>query len=454
MLNEALDLARRANAADLEQWFEELRFASVATKPEGRSDTLRNAAWLVERFRAAGLSAGTWGEDIGAPLVRAEWMGRPGAPVVTIYGHYDVQPADPLERWTSPPFEPTVRGGRVYARGAADSKGNHFPALKAAEHAIAAGGPPVNLRFLIEGEEEGGGAVLPAFIAQHASELPSSCVLIWDGGLDFDGRPALCVGLRGILYTEIHARGARVDLHSGEFGGAAPNPINSLARVIAGLKTADGHITIPGFYDGVRGATEQELEEWRRLPQLEEVFAGEVGAPLEGEAGWSFAERIQTRPTLDCNGIWGGFMEHGEKTVIPAEAHAKVSMRLVPDQDADRIFERLVEFAPTLSTPGVTIEVEKLSSAPPVLMGVDHAAGRAARQAFETAFGEPVRLVRSGGSIPVSIDLQRLRAPMVCSGFAQFDCAAHSPDESYVLDNFAKGVEMLLRFFWAYPEAT
>lgn len=453
MLSKALDLAQAAHQADLEEWFEELRIPSVGTTPEGRPDTIRNANWLADRFRAAGLEARLWGDHYGMPVVHAEWMGRPGAPLITIYGHYDVQPPDPLDLWTTPPFEPTVRDGRVYARGAADSKGNHFPALKAAQHAIAAGGPPVNLRFLIEGEEESGGIVLPRYLAEHGADLATDCVLIWDGGTDFDGSPVLCTGLRGILYTEIHARGAQADLHSGEYGGAAPNPINTLARVIAGLKDAEGRITIPGFYDGVQRASQEELEEWAALPNLEKVFGAQIGVPLEGEPGWSLAERLQTRPTLDCNGIWGGFMEKGEKTVIPAEAHAKVSMRLVPDQDADRIFERLVQYVPGLSTPGVGIAVEKLSSAPPVVLGVDHRGAKAAASALQAAFGKPARQIRSGGSIPVTVDFQRhVGAPMVCSGFSQFDCAVHSPNENYLVENFAKGVEMMLRFFWGYGE--
>ncbi|HEX6488294.1 MAG TPA: peptidase dimerization domain-containing protein, partial [Candidatus Dormibacteraeota bacterium] len=302
-------------------------------------------------------------------------------------------------------------------------------------------------------EEEGGGTVLRRYLGEHGATLDTDCLLIWDGGFDFDGSAVLTTGLRGILYTEIHARGARADLHSGVFGGAAPNAANTLAHVLAALKDRDGRVTIPGFYDDVREATPQELEEWSSWPQLEGALNFAVGArALEGEAGRSLAERVQTRPTLDVNGIWGGFTDAGEKTVIPAEATAKVSMRLVPDQEPDRIFEALAAYAPTLSTPGVEIEVRRLSAgAPPVVLGSDSAAMRAARQALETAFETTSRLTRAGYSIPVVIDFQRhVDAPIVSSGFAQFDCNVHSPDENLVLDHFGRGVEMMIRFFWEY----
>jgi len=453
-LEAALERARAERNADLSDFCAELRIPSVAMEPSGRDAALTNADWLTEGLRDAGFDAELWGGELGMPLIAAEWRGAgPDAPMVTIYGHYDVQPADPLDLWTTPPFEADVRDGRVFARGAADNKGNHFAALCAATHAIAAGGPPVNLRFLIEGEEEGGGPVLPAYLRERGAGLDTEAVLIWDGGFIFDA-PALVTGVRGILYVELSAQGPRVDLHSGEFGGAAPNPINTLARVIAGLKDADGRVTIPGFYDAAIPPSVAERQEWADWSEIEGVFAGLIGAAaLEGEPDWSAVERLQARPTLDCHGIWGGFSGEGEKTVIPAEAGAKLSMRLVPDQDPEVIFAALARRVDELRTPGVTIEVRKSGSAAPAAsFGTDHAPLRAAASAFEAAFGKQALKVRAGYSVPVAIDfVNHVDAPIVCSGFSQFDCAVHSPDENLAIDHFHRGIEMLLHFFWRLP---
>jgi acetylornithine deacetylase/succinyl-diaminopimelate desuccinylase-like protein len=454
-LQAALERARSERNGDLADFLTELRIASVAMEPSGRDAALTNADWLAERFRESGFQTDLWGAEHGMPVIVAEWRGAgPDAPTVTIYGHYDVQPADPLELWTSPPFEPEIRDGRIYARGVSDNKGNHFPALCAAAHAIAAGGPPVNLRFLIEGEEEGGGPVLPRYLRDHGREQHSDVVLIWDGGFVFDA-PGLVTGVRGILYVELHARGPRVDLHSGEFGGVAPNPINTLARVIAGLKDGDGRITIPGFYDAVEPPSEEERREWASWGDVDSVFAGAIGAAaLEGEHGWSVAERLQARPTLDCHGVWGGFSGTGEKTVIPAEAGAKLSMRLVPGQQPDTIFEALAQRVDELRTPGVTIEaVKSRALSPAVSFGTDHAGVRAASAAFKEAFGREVVRIRAGYSIPVAFDfVQQVGAPVVCSGFPQFDASPHSPNENMLVDHFHRGIEMLLHFFWRFPE--
>lgn len=454
-LEAALERARAERNADLADFIAELRIPSVAMEAAGRGAALTNAEWLAERLREIGFAVELWGAELGMPLIAAEWRSAGlDAPMVTIYGHYDVQPADPLELWTSPPFDAEVRDGRVFARGAADNKGNHFAAVCAAAHAIAAGGPPVNLRFLIEGEEEGGGPVLPAYLGRRGGDLDTDCVLIWDAGFVFDA-PALVTGVRGILYAELTAHGPRADLHSGQFGGAAPNPINTLARVIAGLKDAEGRITIPGFYDAVVPPSENERAEWARWSDLEGVFAGVIGAAaLEGEPGWSAVERLQARPTLDCHGIWGGFSGEGEKTVIPAAAGAKLSMRLVPDQDPQQVFAALERRVEELRTPGVAIEVKQSGSAAPAAsFGTDHPPLRAVASAFEAAFGKQALKVRAGFSVPVAIDFVRqVQAPIVCSGFSQFDCAVHSPDENLAVDHFHRGIEMLLHFFWRFPE--
>jgi acetylornithine deacetylase/succinyl-diaminopimelate desuccinylase-like protein len=389
------------------------------------------------------------GTDGGLPVVVADWNGAHGKPHLTIYGHYDVQPPDPLGEWKSPPFEPAIRDGHVYARGSADNKGNHMATIKAVEHLLATGGCPVNLRFLIEGEEESEGKALPRYIRANASKLKTDAVLIWDGGLDEDDNPALCTALRGILYVELHAQGPAVDLHSGVYGGVAPNPINTLARVIGELKDRNGRVTIPGFYDAVRTPSADELAAWKmKDARFAETLKRLSGArALEGEEGFLALESTGSRPTLDANGIIGGFTGDGSKTVIPARASAKVSMRLVPDQDWKAILASLEKRVRELTTPGVEVKVVVLGGSPPVTTGVDHAPARALRAAFKEAFGRETTLVRSGGSIPVSVDFQEaIGAPQIISGISQADDAIHSPNEHLVIDNYHRGIEALIRF--------
>src|SRR5215467_1009836 len=265
MLDQVLERARGRRAEAEGQLFELISIPSVSALPEHRADCRRAAGWLAEKLRALGMDVQLADVlDGGHPVVVAEWLGRPGAPTLTVYGHYDVQPPDPIDEWESPPFEPTVRDGLVYARGSADNKGNHMAALKAAEHALAAGGPPVNLRFLLEGEEEITGPSLPTYVREHAAELATDYVLVWDGGFSPDGRPEMVTGLRGILYVELEAAGPAIDLHSGGFGGNAPNPLNTLARILGELKDREGHVTIPGFYDGARPPETAEMADWDR----------------------------------------------------------------------------------------------------------------------------------------------------------------------------------------------
>jgi len=455
-LERALDLARAARGAAEADLFEELRIPSVSTLPSHRDDVRRNCEWLAGRFRSLGMetSIADVAED-GHPVLRADWRGGAGAPTLTLYGHYDVQPPDPLDEWVTPPFEPSVRDGLVYARGAADNKGNHMAALKAAEHALAAGGPPVNLRFLLEGEEEISGPSLPAYVREHASELATDYVLVWDGGFSPDGRPQLVTGLRGMLYVELEAAGPAIDLHSGGFGGNAPNPLNTLARILGELKDREGHVTIPGFYDGVRPPEPAEMADWDRSDAFGETMRGLMGAPaLEGEPGYSAAERAWARPTLDVNGFIGGFTGEGKKTVIPARGSAKVSMRLVPGQDPARILDALREYVDELTTPGVRVAVTLLGSAPPVLAGAAHPGAVALASAFEASFGRPAARLRTGGSIPVATDFQEaLGAPMMISGLSQPGSGAHSPNERFSLDHYHRGTEALLRLMWSLGRA-
>jgi acetylornithine deacetylase/succinyl-diaminopimelate desuccinylase-like protein len=449
-MDAALAKAVSARDADLADLIDELRIPSISTLPERREDCLRNARWLRDRMTALGMKVEI--VDVikgGNPVVVADWNGQPGKPHLTIYGHYDVQPPDPLDEWKSPPFEPDVRNGHIYARGCADNKGNHMATLKAVEHLFAAGGPPVNLRFLIEGEEEISGESLARYLRANGAKLKTDSVLVWDGGFDEAGNPTLATALRGLLYVELHAGGAAVDLHSGMFGGIAPNPINTLARVIGELKDRSGHITIPGFYDAVLPPSDEELADWKKKDSgYAEMMREMSGArALEGETGFLALERTGSRPTLDANGIIGGFTGEGTKTVIPAHASAKVSMRLVPDQDWKAILSSLERYVKELETPGVEIKVVVLASAPPVTCEVDHPAARALRAAYAEAFGKETALVRVGGSIPVSVDFQQgVIAPLMISGIPQADDAVHSPNEHLALDNYYRGIETVIRF--------
>jgi acetylornithine deacetylase/succinyl-diaminopimelate desuccinylase-like protein len=450
LMEAALARAAAARETDLKDLFEELRIPSVSTLPERRADCLRNAEWLRARLDRLGMK--TQVVEVvhgGLPVVVGDWNGRPGKPHLTIYGHYDVQPPDPLDEWLSPPFEPEIRGGRIFARGCADNKGNHMATLKAVEHLFAAGEPPINLRFLFEGEEEITGESLPRYLRANGPALKSDAVLVWDGGFDEDDNPTLATALRGLLYLELHATGAAVDLHSGMFGGVAPNPINTLARIIGELKDRNGHITVPGFYDHVRPPTPEELAGWKQTDKryVEAVLKLTGARAIEGEPGFLALERTGSRPTLDANGFSGGFTGDGKKTVIPARASAKVSLRLVPDQDPAAILAAIEKQIQSLTTPGVAIEVDVLGIAPPVLCSVDNPAAKALRAAYSDVFGKETALIRVGGSIPVSVDFQEaVGAPLLISGIAQADAAAHSPNERLGVDNYYRGIEAVIRF--------
>jgi acetylornithine deacetylase/succinyl-diaminopimelate desuccinylase-like protein len=449
LMEKALARAAASRDADLDDLLEELRIPSISTLPERRDDCLRNARWLRDRFERVGMQ--TQIVDVtegGLPVIIAEWHGQPDRPHLTIYGHYDVQPADPLDEWESPPFEPALRGGEIFARGSADNKGNHMATVKAVEHLFAAGGPPVNLRFMLEGEEEITGPSLPAYIRANGSQLKTDAVLIWDSGFDEDDYPTLATALRGLLYVELYASGPAVDLHSGVYGGVAPNPINTLARIVGELKDRNGHVTIPGFYDAVQDPTPEELAAWKKKEARYVEFVKRLtGArALEGEPGFLALERAGSRPTLDANGIIGGFVGEGKKTVIPARASAKVSMRLVPNQDWKAILAALEKQVSEQTTPGVEVKVKVLGAAPPVLCGVDNLAAKALRAAYKEAFGKDTTLIRVGGSIPVAVDFQEaVGAPIVISGVAQADTAIHSPNEHFVIDNYHRGIDAVIR---------
>lgn len=442
LIDKVLARARTGRQQALADFIEEVSIPSIGTLTENRDDCRRNAQWLLDRFQGMGMDA-HFVEGDGHMTVEAQWMGRAGAKLLTIYGHYDVQPADPLEDWKSPPFEPEVRDGFLFGRGASDNKGNHLACLKAMEYWMAAGGPPVNVRFLIEGEEEGGGPVLPGLLAREGARLKSDYTLIADGTL-----LQLLTGLRGTLYTEIEVTGPAIDLHSGGFGGLVPNPFNTLAHILAALKDRQGRVGIPHFYDDVRPPSKAELESWQDFPISEALILHITGAAaLEGELQYSLPERGWARPTLDVHGIMGGFTGEGTKTVIPTRATAKVSMRLVPDQDPERILEDLRTFVAELATPGTRTRVIALGEGGGrgLLLDSSHPGIGAATRAFEKSFGKSPRLVRAGYSIPVVADFARhVETNLFVTGFGTEEDGAHSPNERLALENFHLGTEMVI----------
>ncbi|MDE3078175.1 MAG: dipeptidase, partial [Chloroflexota bacterium] len=379
-----------------------------------------------------GLRNGQLLETGGHPVAYADWLGAPGAPTVLIYGHYDVQPVDPLSLWDTPPFEPAVRHGELYARGAADDKGQVLMHLAAIEALLQTEGVlPVNVKLLIEGEEEIGSPNLDAFIAAHKELLAAEVAVISDTPMYGRGIPSLCYGLRGLAYFQIDVTGPNSDLHSGAFGGAVDNPCNVLAHMLAKLKDEQGHILIPGFYDAVRPLSGQERRELAKLPFDEPAYCSAIGVhALAGEPGYSVLERTWARPTLDVNGLWGGFQGAGSKTIIPAEAHAKVSCRLVPDQDPGQVAEQFEAFVRQIAPPTVAVQVQRLHGGRPSITPIDHPATRAAVKALERAFRKDVVFMREGGSIPVVATFDSLLGlPTVLLGIGLPDEHAHAPNE-------------------------
>lgn len=435
---------RERHLDELKAW---LRIPSVSAKSEHRDDTARAADWLAERMRAAGLQTVEVIPTAGHPVVLGEWRGAPeGAPTLLVYGHYDVQPPEPLDEWTTAPFEPEVRDGNLYARGSVDDKGQVYLHLKAVEALLAVHGTlPANVVFVVEGEEEIGSPNLGRFLQENASRLACDAVLISDTTMFAPGLPSITTGLRGLAYMEVRVQGPATDLHSGAYGGAVVNPANALARIISRLHDDAGRITIPGFYDRVKELTAEQRQAISRLPFEEENLRAEVGSPkLGGEAGYGPLERIWARPTLDVNGLLSGYTGEGAKTVLPARAMAKVSMRLVPDQDYREVERMFTEHVRSLAPVGVTVEVEALHGGQPW-----HAEGGgpvfdAAARALEKAYGRKPVYIREGGSIPIVQAFQEtLDAPVLLIGFGLPGENAHAPNEWMSLDNFHQGAEAI-----------
>lgn len=433
-----------------EELFEFLEIPSVSTDAEREGDVRRCAAWLAERLEEAGLEEVEVVPTDGHPVVVGERITDPAAPTVLVYGHYDVQPTDPDDEWETPPFEPTVRDGRVYARGASDDKGQVYLHVKALETRLESGaGLPVNVKVAFEGEEEVGSAHLEDFLREHGERLACDAVLISDTGMYRKDIPSICVGLRGMVYQEVIVHGAASDLHSGLYGGAVVNPANALCSMISKLKNQKGRVTVPGFYDDVREISDRERESLGRLPFDDEEFRSEVGAPaLGGEEGYSSLERMWYRPTLDVNGLVGGFTGEGAKTVLPARARAKVSMRLVPDQDPGRVQESFQWYLRALAPDEVEVELVGMQRARPWAADPHGPVFDAASAALEAAFGKEPVFVRNGGTIPIVPLFEELfEAPVLLLGFGLPGANLHAPNEWFDLEMFERGVETVARLY-------
>ncbi len=426
-----------------------LKIPSVSARPEHAGDTRRAAEWLAEHMQAAGLETEVL-DTPGHPIVLGEWRGAPGAPTVLVYGHYDVQPPEPLDEWTSPPFEPTERDGRIYARGSADDKGQLYMHVKALEALHAAKGRlPVNVVVLAEGEEEVGSPNLVPFLERHAGRLACDAVLISDTGMFAEGLPSLGFSLRGLAYFELRVKGARSDLHSGEFGGAVANPGNALARIVASLHDADGRVAIEGFYDDVLEWDDDTRAQIAELPHDDAEYQAELGVPaLAGEKGFTTLERLWIRPTCDVNGMLCGYTGEGAKTVLPNRAMAKVSFRLVPDQTPGRVKELFEAHVQRVTPPGVTVEVRALHGGRPWLARIEGKGFEAAAEALEEAFGMRPVLMGGGGSIPIVVEFEeKLDAKALLVGFSLPGCNLHAPDEWLSIENYEKGIGALARLY-------
>lgn len=455
MSSSAIVFARENRSRFLDELKALLRIPSISTLPEHKPDVRRAAETLAAELKRIGMEhvrlieTGS-SERAGHPLVYADWLHAPGKPTALLYGHYDVQPPDPLDEWLSPPFEPEERNGNLYARGAVDDKGQMYMHVKALESLLAADGKlPLNVRVLLEGEEEVGGEGIAAYVATQPADLKADFALVSDTEMFAPGLPTLCVGLRGMIYTEIEVRGAKTDLHSGMYGGAAPNPFVALAQIIAKLKDESGRILIPGIYDKIIPPSADELAAWKSLPFDEEHYREtEVGSKtLVGEAGYSVLERTWARPTLDVHGMPGGFIGAGAKTVIPARAVAKVSLRLVPDMTPAETFALYRDFVLQLAPVGVDVEVRLIHSGDPCLIPTGNPYIQAATAALKEVWGRETVFIRSGGSIPIVGDFARhLDLPSVMMGFGLPDDNLHAPNEKFLIANFYQGTESIIRF--------
>ncbi len=438
----------------LEEVKEFLSIPSISADKKYISDVLRCAQWVADHMKRIGMQNVQIFPTAGHPIVYSEWFGAPGKPTVLFYGHYDVQPVDPLNLWTSPPFEATIRGENLYARGSADDKGQVFIHFKSIEAYMRNGGKlPVNLKMIIEGEEEVGSENLEHFVKDHKDLLKADLVLISDTAMYAKNTPSICYGLRGLVYFEIELIGPNRDLHSGSFGGSVHNPIQALSEMITSLHDKNGRVAIPGFYDDVRPLTRTEREAYKKLPFSDKKYAKDLGVPtLYGEKGYTTLERVWARPTLECNGIWGGYIGEGAKTVLPAKAAAKISCRLVPDQDPDKIARVFQNHIKSITPKTVRMTIKRMHGGKPAITPLESPGVQAAVRALEKGFGKKPLYQREGGSIPIVVQFKELLSiDTVLLGFGLPDENAHSPDEHINLNNFFGGIRTSIHFYNELP---
>jgi acetylornithine deacetylase/succinyl-diaminopimelate desuccinylase-like protein len=474
-ISSAVSYARDNRQRFLDELKDLLRIPSVSTDPDRKDDVRKAAEKVAAELKRIGFDNVEIIPTKGHPLVYADWLHAPGKPTALCYAHFDVQPAEPLDEWKSPPFvdkdayafksdnpdavkkhwsEPAERNNNIYARGAVDDKGQLWMQVKAYEALFKSGGGklPINVRVLFEGEEEVGGESIEEYVKANANNgrLKADFALVTDTELFAPDLPTLCVGLRGLVYTEIEAQGAKVDLHSGVYGGAAPNAIFGLIEIISKLKDENGKVLIPGFYDAVQKPTDDELKAWEQLPFDEEEYRkAEVGSDvLTGEPGYSAIHRTWARPTLEVHGIVGGFTGAGAKTVIPARASAKVSMRLVPNQDADDIFKKYSDYVQKITPKGIKTSIKIHSKGPACVVNTDNPYARAAVEAMHEIFKKNTVYIRSGGSIPIVTQFDKdLKIPSIMMGMGLPDDNLHAPNEKFHIPNFHRGIESIIRFF-------
>jgi len=420
-----------------------LRIQSISTLPEHKNDMQAAAQFVADKIKQAGIEKVNIYQTEGHPIVYAEWLGAPGKPTVLIYGHYDVQPADPIDLWHTSPFEPVIKDGKIYARGATDDKGQMYVHIKSVESFFRVNGSlPVNVKFLIEGEEEIGSSNLYSFLKSNTDLLKCDAVLISDTSLWDEGVPTITYGLRGISYMEIEVTGPNRDLHSGTYGGAVPNPVNILADIISKLKDKNGRITIPGFYDDVLKPSKQEKENLKKLKYSEKEFAKSIGIKKSvGEKGFSLLERIWSRPTLDCNGIVGGFTGKGAKTIIPSNASAKISMRLVPNQNPQKMEKLFTKYIKKIAPDYVDVKITSIHGGSPFIAKLNQPIMKVAAKAMSSAFGKETVFMREGGSIPIVVQFaEKLKATPILMGLGLDSENLHSPNEHFNLNHFRLGI--------------
>jgi acetylornithine deacetylase/succinyl-diaminopimelate desuccinylase-like protein len=458
MSSTAVEFANQNQQRFLDELKALLRIPSISTLEEHKGDIQKAAKFVADELKRIGFENVEVIPTQGHPLIYADWLHAAGKPTVLCYAHYDVQPAEPLDEWITPPFEPTERNNNVYARGAVDDKGQLWMEVKAFESLFKTGNGklPLNVRVIFEGEEEVGGESIADFVRKHGDRLKADFALVCDTELFAPDLPTLCVGLRGLVYTEIEAQGSSTDLHSGIYGGAAPNPLFALVEIISKLKDSNGKILIPGFYDKVKAPTKDELKAWEALPFNEEEYRKkEVGSNvLTGEPGYSVLYRTWARPTLEVHGMPGGFTAQGAKTVIPARASAKVSMRLVPDMDPDEILKKFTDYVTSLCPKGIQLKIKVHSKGPASVVDTDNNYIRAANKALHEVFNKDTVYIRSGGSIPIVSDFQNeLKIPTVMMGMGLPDDNLHAPNEKFHIPNFYRGIEAIIRFFTIVGES-